>query len=610
MLFWRISSLFLVALLCAPSVALATSTSIPFSELGFGSDESILGPNPKFSLFVPVYPQLRSVHVRIPVTISPLVDRRSTVTLAVNEQPVYTATVASLGKRSIIDRVIPVPAGTRGDMNISLTGRFFRPGDVCYDLESGDFWMRVAHSGAINVQTAPLGRKPFVRDFLRDYGGRIAIVMPAQMDTTQKYSVLRLAYALHQVNRWRHTAVVLSSGYDRSARNIVVGNFSKALEVRGNDLYVNQDGISALGHQLDDLFITNSVSASSYNAAAAAPFRTRTFDDLGLGSQSQTGIGEMPFMIPLAVSQIGGLPSNLRLHIALTHTPLVPEDRAYLKVMMNSTLVRSFEFRQEGGEEDFDVPLDDDVLRSTNDLRIIPTYFNKRGACKGAYPKMTVSLLPSSNFSWDSVRQATPTVGDFYASASGRVVALVSDPSLAPYAFSVLSSLGTVNSAIKQLDVAPFKGSIPAGYDYAIVIAAPDKLAGVGVPLNSDGKAFTIDAQGGDGNPKALYRAQYSQAFGVLEVAKTMPVLVATYWKDAAATRGLDQIAPAELAAQTDDIFLFDQEMATYSSTTPHPHAIAKLDPIRQAMVPIIGLFLIALLALIAFAARRARSAS
>ncbi|MDP9016687.1 MAG: cellulose biosynthesis cyclic di-GMP-binding regulatory protein BcsB, partial [Candidatus Eremiobacteraeota bacterium] len=599
-----------LALLCSVGHAQAASVVIPFSELGYGSDQSLGGPNPKFGIFVPVYPQLKALHVHIPLRISPLIDRRSSLTLMVNERPVFTESLASLGAAPVIDQTIMVPSGPRTSMEVALQGKFFRKGDICFDLDTSDFWLNVLHTGSLTAITGPVAHKPFIRDFLQDYRGSIRIVMPQNANTQSRYSALRLAYYLHQINRWRHTSVTMAASRDAAGRNIVFGSFSEPLQVRGNDLYANADGVTLLNHQLDSLLVTSSVTAVQYDQHATEAVRERTFEDLGMPTQTQTGIDEMPFQVPLALNEIGGLPSNLHLHVALTHTALVPEDRASVKIMVNNTLEHSFGVRPEGGEEDFDVPINDDVLRSSNDVKIVPSYYSKRSACKGGYPRMTTSLLGSSTVSWDTLDRGLHSVGDFYNMASGRVAVLVAGDSLVPYAFAVLDSLGTVNASVKQLDVQAYNGSIPDGYDYAIVVSPPDQLGSFSVPLKPGGKDFSLIEKS---SGKVLYRAQYAQPFGILQVgAKEAPsTLFATYWKDPGVAAGLSRIEPSEVAAQSDDVFLFNQEQATYSSTadTPAAHR-GKVDRVRQAMIPIIGVFALLLLALIMFTAQRARRAS
>jgi hypothetical protein len=603
--FFSLTAVFLFVL-CAP--AAAAVTQIPFAELGHEADLTLTGPNPQFTLFVPVYPQLQSVRIHVPLRFSPVMDRRSTVSVTVNDRIVSTTTLGALGESPVVDQTINVPKGTRGAMQIALVGRFFEKGDVCFDLDTSGFWMTVGHGGILTANTAPSGHAPFVRDFLRDYGGRIVVVVPANGGSELQYEALRLAYGLHQSNRWRRTTVTLADRPDPSARNVVLGTFSKALEMHGGDLYANADGVAVLQHRFDDLLVTTDVQTASTDARAGSDVHQQTFDELGFASQTLTGTGEMPFTTPLQFGRLGGMPQDLELHVALTHTPVLPEERAFVKVTMNGTLVRSFEFRPEGGEESYDVPIGQDLLRSSNDLRVVPTYFYKRDACKGSYPRMTTSLLGTSSISWGSVVRRADGVGDFYNLASGRVVVLIGSSSDVSYAFSLLDGLGATNTSIRQLDVQPYDGTIPEGYDYAIVVAAPDRLSGVDLPLLPGAHEFTIK---GESSGNVVYRARYAQPFGVLEVdSKGSPALYATYWKDPSAAQGLSRIAPGELAEQAGDVVLFDQERATYSSPPQRARQRPDVDPLRKALLPVLGVFGVLLLALLAWTALRARAAS
>jgi hypothetical protein len=533
-------------------------------------------------------------------------DPRSTITLSVNDRILSTTTLQAMGPNPVIDRTIDVPSGTRGALQLALTGRFFEKGDVCFDLDTDNFWMTVGGAGVLTANTAPLDHGPFVRDFLNDYGGRIAVVAPATLGDDQRYQALRLAYYLHQSNRWRHTVVSLLERPDAGARNIVLGNFPKALEMRGNDLYANGDGVALLRRRLEALLITDRVESATSDAKPSADVHEQTFDDLGFPSQTQTGVGELPFSIPLQFARVGGMPDDLHLHLALTHTPVLPEERAYVKVMVNGTLVRSFEFRGDGGQETYDVPIGPDVLRGSNDVRIVPTYFYRHDACKGSYPRMTATLLGTSSFSWGASNRQAESVGDFFNLASGRVVVLLGAPSDLSYAFALLDAVGTVNTEIRDIDVEPYDGTIPSGYDYAIVVAAPERLSGMKLPLSPGASNFALR----DGTGNAAYRAQFAQPFGVLEVdGKASPVLYATYWKDRSATAGLARIAPEELAEQTGEVFVFDAERATYSSVENRPH-YAAIDPLRRWLPLVLTVFFVLLALLLVITARRARSAS
>lgn len=276
--------------------------------------------------------------------------------------------------------------------------------------------------------------------------------------------------------------------------------------------------------------------------------------------------------------------------------------------MMNDTLVRSFEFHGETGIETYDVPIGRDLLRASNDLRIVPTFFYKRDGCKGNYPRMTTSLLGTSSMTWSSVDRRADSIGDFYNLASGRVVVLVGSPAMVPYAFAVLNTLGSVNTSIRELDVEPYDGSIPKGYDYAIVVAAPDLLSGASLTLTPGAANFTL---ADDSSGAGAYRASYGQPFGVLEVdTKGSPILYATYWKDATAASSIALIAPARLAEQADDVLMFNREQAAYSAFPGRLHAAAAGDPVRRLLIPGAIAFVVLLAGLLFLTARRARSSS
>jgi hypothetical protein len=538
---------------------------------------------------------------------SPVMDRRSTITVSVNDRILSTRTLADMGANPSIDQTIPVPSGTRGALQIAVTGHFFEKGDICFDLDTNDFWMTVGRAGILTATTQARPHRPYVRDFFHDYGGSLTVVVPANASNDLTGRAIGLAYFLHQINRWRSTSVRIADRPDPGARNLVLGEFPSALEMRGPDLYANADGAATLEHQLEGLLVTDTVETASSEPPGAADTHAQTFEAMGFPSQTLTGTGELPFAVPLAFGRLGGMPADFALHLNVTHTPVVPEERAYVKVMVNGTLVRSFEFRPDGGEERYDVPVSPDLLRASNDVRIVPTYFYQHNACKGSYPRMTASLLGTSSFTWSSVERRSQSIGEFFNLVSGRVVVLLGARTDASYAFALLDALGTVNTSIRQIDVQDYSGGIPSGYDYAIVVAAPERLSGADLPLQSNDQGFTVRD---DAAKDVALRAQYAQPFGVLEVdAHGSPALYATYWKDPSVTAGIGRIAPAELAEQSDDLFLFDAERATYSSVADRPHRTA-VDPLRERLLWILILFAVLLLAVLAFTARRARKAS
>ena len=235
-------------------------------------------------------------------------------------------------------------------------------------------------------------------------------------------------------------------------------------------------------------------------------------------------------------------------------------------------------------------------------MRIVPTFFYERDGCRGNYPSFTTSLSKETNFQWDGIDSRPLSVGEFVRAASGKVVVLIDDKSRDGAAFALVSAIGTVNNAIRSIDVKAFDGSVPSGYDYAMVVGAGEKIESLNPPLRVTSKNFSIyDADG-----KTLrFQADYSVPFGVLETAQASgtPTLIATYWKDAGVLNGITRLQPDDLSAQTDSVMVFNSNQATYTNTDrrlpPSGDAFALSIPI------IIAFFVILLLVTVFLASRR-----
>jgi len=296
------------------------------------------------------------------------------------------------------------------------------------------------------------------------------------------------------------------------------------------------------------------------------------------------------------------VPEHLRLHVDLTHTPIRPADRAYVQVLVNNTLIGSYDMNGKNNDEQFDVPLDVDALSSANVVSVVPTFFYERDGCKGNYPSFTTTLLNDTNFQWDGLENRPLSVGEFVRAASGKVVVLIDDSSNDGTAFNLVSALGTVNAAIRSIDVLPFDGSVPSGYDYAIVVGSGDHVAGLRPAMLVNGKDFTI--YGPDGKT-VRFTADYSAPFGVLETAHpgNVPTLIATYWKDPAVLGGIARIAPDDLGAQTDNLFIFNSRQATYDNRDQKQ--APRGNPLAFSWAAIAGLFALLLVGVVVVAARR-----
>jgi hypothetical protein len=588
----------LAALVIRTPVMAATNV-VPFDA--FGYRETILerGPNAALSVYLPVTRGLRTVRLHAPITISPHVDPRSSILVTANDVPVASISVRSAGRAPTLDVAIPVPASARS-LSIAIVGRLFILGDICADPRLDDVYFTVSKSAYLTVTSDDRIANEQIDDFLNQYGGEFDVITRASGDDART-ATIALAYRLHQIERWRRVAVRTVSSPAKGARTIIVGTFPDDLALHGTELDVTPRGVALLNDRIDRLLVAPTISDATY-APSPSNQKLLTIDDLGVTTRTLRGSGEMPFDIPLTYGAFGGVPEHLRIHVDLTHTPIRPADRAYVQILVNNTLLGSYDMTGKNSVEQFDVPLDVDAVSSSNVVRVVPTFFYERDACKGNYPSFTATLNADTNFQWDGISHRRLSVGEFIRAVSGRVVVLVDDPARDADAFALVSAIGTVNASIRSIDVQPFTGAVPAGYDYAIVLGSGDHVAGLGAPLRVDTPNFTIYANDGK---TVRYQATYSTPFGVLETTRSngTPTLVATYWKSAAVLSGITDLNPDDLAAQTDNVLVFNATQATYSDESRMPIQREGSYPI--ALWLIIGLFILLLIAVVVFASRR-----
>jgi hypothetical protein len=590
---------FACATLFAAAPAVAAAESVPFQAFGYRDTILERGPNAALAVYLPVTHGLRTVRLHAPLEISPLVDPRSSIIVTANDVPVATYTVNSAGRNPTIDVNIPVPPNA-SSLAIAIVGRLFVLGDVCADLRNDDAWFTVSRDARLAITSDNVSSNDQVADFLNQYGGEFDVVQRGSDDTTRA-ATIQLADQLHQIERWRRVNVRLVGTPNPGARTVVVGTFPQDVAVRGNELDVTPRGVELVNDRIGRMLISNKISDISYDGAPAADKRL-SLADLGVTTRTLRGAGELPFDIPMTYGAFGGVPEHLRLHVDLVHTPIRTADRAFVQVLVNNTLIGSYDMTGKGNVERFDVPLDVDALSSSTIVRVVPTFYYERDGCKGNYPSFTTTLNSDTNFQWDGIDRRALSVGEFIRAVSGRVAVLVDDRSNDRAAFALVSAIGTVNSAIRSIEVLPYTGSVPSGYDYAIVVGSGDHIAALNPQMLVNGRAFTIF--GSDGKT-VRYKADYSSPFGVLETALPggVPTLIATYWKDPAVLGGIANLQPDDLAAQSDNLFIFNASQATYDNRDEKP--AAPRDAFALSIPEIIGIFALVLLGVVVVAVRR-----
>jgi hypothetical protein len=153
------------------------------------------------------------------------------------------------------------------------------------------------------------------------------------------------------------------------------------------------------------------------------------------------------------------------------------------------------------------------------------------------------------------VRDAPETVADFLKIAHGRGVVLL-DPAFAPAAAHLVSVLASLNPSIASVDVRRFDGTIPAGYDEALVFARPRELAAhFGLPIHGGDAPFRIVNPLSDAG---LVGEAQSESAATLQVghANGAPLLAVSYVGDPRALDLLARLTASDLQVQVGNVAL------------------------------------------------------
>jgi Bacterial cellulose synthase subunit len=594
------SALFaILAIFAARLPALATVERIDVGRLGVPGDQVSYGPRPVLSFYLPVYKSARAIHFVARLRVSPAVDPRSTVSITSDGVPQWTGTAAALRRNPVVEVTIPLPPAPRQVVEVGVTGSLARlDDDVCSRYDPNSLYLVASDLSQFVITTG--ASTPTIAGFFENYGGLIAIVVPPSAMPARRLAAVRLAYEIEQIARWRHARVELRSTPDPGAPNIVLGDFQTDIALRGSALEVGPNGDALLSRAIEPLLITSAVDAAKVaNETLARSDSRLSLADLGIPAQTQSG-GNPSFSIPFNTGLLGGLPNGVGLTVSLAHTALGPVERGSISLFVNGVLVDSVPLSA-GGRQTADFAIPSALVASANDVRVRVDY-NIARDCHTSFPNVTTTLFDDTSFRWSSVSAYTFGVGDFFRAASGRVAVLVDGDRNVPYAFELLSALGMGNASITSLDVLPFDGHIPKGYDAAIVVAGLDRFSGWPLPVTPQGARFAL----GDGAPPIS--ATFADAFAILQTARIdgTQTLVASYWKDDAPTAGFADFGFETLAAQTGRAFVFRDGQDIYASTAPRKREVSQ-PFVARAGIPIGGAVVL-LLVLVIVLARRKRT--
>jgi hypothetical protein len=524
------AALIVIAALPARAAAPAGSVSIPFSELGYRDGVTVAGVAPSVTFDLPRYASLQAAALRLELHVSAAADARSTIAVAVNGKQTFEKTLREIGHDARLVIPLPVPPSDAELFAITVSGALTVTGDPCANESSRKLFLRIGRDSAIVMRTRSGGS---AEAFFRDYRGAVAVT-----GSTGDVQLAAVPYRLDRLEPWHRVDATLVAAPPKTGRALVVAEH--AVTARSGDvLRIAPQTLAALREPLGETPVRH--------------IDTVAFGDLHQHLGSATGTGDLAFDVPLAGSVTGGIPQRLVVHAAVMHSALPAGVSATLQVLVNGVLTGARDLGSAAATQTIDVAVPSSLVGPSNNVRVLVATAIPAGVCAGAASAITASLLDTSSFSWSGVRRRPPSVESFITALNGSVAVLIA-PGFTRAAFHVLGEIGKLNAAIVRLDVQPWSGTVPAGYDYALVFAPPDRLAGLQLPLRTDAAQFTLVNP--TDNRDVLSSAPGSPvAIAQLGVANQTPVLAFTYHGDgAAALASLERVHAGQLARQVADV--------------------------------------------------------
>lgn len=551
---------------------------IPFEDLGYSMDVSLYGVAPEFSVYIPNYKEVENVKAEIALRFSGVLNKKSTITVFIDDTPLFTKSIEQTGFEPVLS--FGIKRSKSDYIKITFRGYLFITGDVCSDVLTGNLWMVVSKSSKIIIKSKSGKTPDRISSFFKNYESNLNIAFTSKKTDTDM-EVLPLFYYIDKLNKWKKINFFISDSAACNMRNILVGDYSKDLEMKDGNLFITTKGIPLLKKSLMNLYITSSMNRSRVKIDEDRKRQEISFSDIDINNFTATGIGDLSFNIPIRYSFFSGIPGNLNLKLMVYHTP-VPEDHlAFLKVFLNGVLIKAFQLKKEGNTNSYEVKVPEELFKGwNNNLNIVASYSIGKGDCKGSIPRMTISILDSSRFYFDHIaRKKIISVMDVMGSMSGRVLVMIDDRNMLNAGIYLMDILGKYNSEISVIDVVKWDGKIGKGYDFVILLLNPSSTQELNAPLKLDQGSFSII------NPQTQKELFYSEpgertreddpaclqceeGFGVFQIfdEEDSKILMLSYYKDIKALEFLKNFEMENIMKMNGNVVIFDQEIGSFEA--------------------------------------------
>lgn len=455
---------------------LAPQRKISLQDIGYTKSVLLQGVQPYQAIHFPWNKTMavKGSHLNIGLRVSRSLKADSSVTILAEGVPLTT-----ILQHEILDKeFIFVSLDALGDLDIGSTldveisGSFRSTDDYCVDMRNKSLWLSLDNTTYLQFTQ----QMPFIsaRHFFSNPAATFNFGSFEQKQASIE-AIMHIAGLIGSLSYTKDSRIQFAP-YSLTGMNIFVGSFDQDILVLGSNLFITPNGSKLLTDFAYPALIFSKLSGRPIKETAKETGNDFSFEMLGYSDRKAQGIGDLVFSTKFSALQLDGWPKEILATIFYTHSPVFEENRAFLRVRLNGSLIESRELFGGGGERTLSFTLPSRLMQAENTLDIVFSYYLNNDNCIGTYPEFEVLLQKGSFLSVGSYDPTPPlNLSTYPASQRGKGALLLSALTEEFYLPMVrlLEIQGFLQQSIPDVSIAEGSQLETGQYDYAILSLDP-----------------------------------------------------------------------------------------------------------------------------------------
>ena len=459
------------ASLPTPEQWIPQQKQLSLQKIGYTHPLLLQGVQPYHAIHFPWNKTMavKGSHLNVGLRVSKSLKADSTVTILAEGVPLTTLLPHELDKGFIsisLDVLGDLDVGSTLDVEIS--GSFRVTEDYCVDMRSKSLWLSLDNTTYLQYTQ----NMPFVsvRHFFSDPAA-IFHFGSFEANRNSIEAILHIAGLVGSLSSTKHPRIQFIP-YSLTGKNIFVGTFDQDIMVLGSNLFITPAGSKLLADKVYPALVFSKLSGNPTEVPAKEMENDFSFEMLGYSDRKAQGIGDLVFSTKFSALQLDGWPEKIIATILYTHSHIFEDNRSYLRVRLNGSLIESRELFGGGGERTLSFTLPSRAMQAENTLDIVFSYYVNNDKCIGTYPEFEVSLKKGSFLSVGNYNP-TPslTLSTYPAIFRGKgalVLSTLTEEFYLPLV-RLMEIQGFLQQSIPDVSIAEVSQLETGQYDYAIL---------------------------------------------------------------------------------------------------------------------------------------------